>query len=396
MNFIEKYEEGLHTFSFFSADFNQKNIILNNTEYPLGYVSQSVANIPKDEMDKLLRWGAVIMDYHRFVNTLGYHRKEFIDFYRKLQEMFCFLKSFQIFSFFDFEMSMQLIDKIFKEENLDCYEELIKIKHKLYRRIPMKLSEEEKLRFSKIDEMFQLTRRIGSVYSYLAVDTANFGTVIQNFVVKIMDSNSRQKEQLAKSAFEFFNDKLMMAFIQESNPASEVMDGFSVSSRQWIVPVVKENNGDFCILRRIYFRRLMDLYVTDLFESLSAGHYLWQCKVCGKYFLMQNAHQQLYCSEVNKKYGVPCSHIAKHPEITDVKMKKQKKSDSPYYLLWKKRNDSIRKNKSLGKYDENISAKAKALIDAYFDRTSYDFEYARNDYVKDMELSRIYEEVMKN
>ena len=77
-------------------------------------------------------------------------------------------------------------------------------------------------------------------------------------------------------------------------------------------------------------------------------------------------------------------------------MKKQKKSDSPYYLLWKKRSDSIRKNKSLGKYDENISAKAKALIDAYFDRTSYDFEYARNDYVKDMELSRIYEEVMKN
>ena len=324
MNFIEKYEEGLHTFSFFSADFNQKNIILNNTEYPLGYVSQSVANIPKDEMDKLLRWGAVIMDYHRFVNTLGYHRKEFIDFYRKLQEMFCFLKSFQIFSFFDFEMSMQLIDKIFKEENLDCYEELIKIKHKLYRRTPMKLSEEEKLRFSKIDEMFQLTRRIGSVYSYLAVDTANFGTVIQNFVVKIMDSNSRQKEQLAKSAFEFFNDKLMMAFIQESNPASEVMDGFSVSSRQWIVPVVKENNGDFCILRRIYFRRLMNLYVTDLFESLSAGHYLWQCKVCGKYFLMQKRKATVRIICFGKRGMIPSEKIKVLASMTRIYLPKQK------------------------------------------------------------------------
>jgi hypothetical protein len=99
----------------------------------------------------------------------------------------------------------------------------------------------------------------------------------------------------------------------------------------------------------------------------------------------------MYCSEVNPEYGVPCNYVAKHPEITKAKMPSQKKSDSPYYLLWKKRADSIRKNKSLGKYDETVSAKAKALIDEYFDRTNYDFEYAKYKYEKDMELKRIYE-----
>lgn len=39
---------------------------------------------------------------------------------------------------------------------------------------------------------------------------------------------------------------------------------------------------------------------------------------------MTTAHKQLYCSTVNKEYGVPCSYVAKHPEITKRKMKKQK------------------------------------------------------------------------
>lgn len=110
---------------------------------------------------------------------------------------------------------------------------------------------------------------------------------------------------------------------------------------------------------------------------------------------MTTAHKQLYCSTVNKEYGVPCSYVAKHPEITKRKMKKQKKADSPYYLLWHKRNCSIRKNKSLGKYNEAVSAKAKKLIDDKFERAQFDFEYAENQYAEDMKLSKIYEEAMK-
>jgi hypothetical protein len=77
-------------------------------------------------------------------------------------------------------------------------------------------------------------------------------------------------------------------------------------------------------------------------------------------------------------------------------MKKQRKSDSPYYVLWKNRYDSIRKNKSLSKYNANVSAKAKEFIDYYFNLANIDFVYAENQYEKDMELSKIYEEAMKD
>lgn len=93
---------------------------------------------------------------------------------------------------------------------------------------------------------------------------------------------------------------------------------------------------------------------------------------------------------------MPCSYVAKHPEITKRKMKKQKKSDSPYYVLWNKRYSSIRQNKSLGKYSANVSAKAKELIDYYINLANVDFDYAENQYEKDMELSKIYEEAMKD
>ena len=85
--------------------------------------------------------------------------------------------------------------------------------------------------------------------------------------------------------------------------------------------------------------------MTDLFEGHIHGHYLWRCDICDRYFFMTTARNQLYCSTVNKKYGVPCSYIAKHPEVTKRKMKKQRKSDSPYYVLWKNRYDSIRNKK---------------------------------------------------
>lgn len=110
---------------------------------------------------------------------------------------------------------------------------------------------------------------------------------------------------------------------------------------------------------------------------------------------MATAHKQLYCSTVNKEYGVPCSYVAKHPEITKRKMKKQKKSDSPYYVLWNRRYSSIRQNKSLGKYSKAVSSKAKKIINMKFERAQFDFDYAENNYEEEMNLEKIYEEAMK-
>ena len=396
MKLIEKYEEGIHDLEFFSADFKTGSMMIDNKEYPIGYISCCAANISKEKMDRLVIYGGMMKQCYFRMKYFGYDRKEYREIYAMAKEMLEMMKEYRVFDCFDFDGTLKLLEKCFGEKSLDEYEELIFMKEQISKQKIEKPDDKTVFRMVSIEKKMKMAQMIISAFSYAAVDTANFSTVVQNFVDKIMEKDARQKSELAKTAFEFFSDETMMYFFEQSNPSKNDMKGFSISSRQITVPVVIESDGDFVLLKRVYFERLMDFYVTDLFEGLSAGHYLWKCKVCGRYFLMQSAYKQLYCSEVNPEYGVPCSHIAKHPEITQEKMKKQKKSDSPYYVLWKKRANSIRKNKSLGKYDEVISAKAKKLIDDYFDRTSYDFDYAKTQYMSDMELSKIYEEAVKN
>ncbi|MCH5314738.1 MAG: hypothetical protein J1E81_02400 [Eubacterium sp.] len=152
-----------------------------------------------------------------------------------------------------------------------------------------------------------------------------------------------------------------------------------------------ENNKPF-ITRRLYFSR----FITELFEAMQCGHYLWRCGVCEKYFLMTTAHKQLYCHTVNEEYGVPCSYVAMHPEITKVKLNKESKKDGPLYNIWRKRNNSIRKNKSLGKYSDAVSAEAKRIIDERYELAQIDFDYAKEQYEKEMDLKRIYKEAEQN
>ncbi|MFQ8952234.1 MAG: DUF6076 domain-containing protein [Oscillospiraceae bacterium] len=33
------------------------------------------------------------------------------------------------------------------------------------------------------------------------------------------------------------------------------------------------------------FNRMLNFYVTDLFEGLAAGHYSWQCGICHRFSL---------------------------------------------------------------------------------------------------------------
>ena len=148
-----------------------------------------------------------------------------------------------------------------------------------------------------------------------------------------------------------------------------------------VVPVIDEVNGEHKILRRVYFSRMMDFFVMDLFEALSHGHYLWQCGICGKYFLMTTAHRQLYCEEKNPKYDVPCKYVAKHPEITNG--------------LWKKRDNTIRQRKSRHKYSDAEFEAAKEYIMDCYERAQTNFDYAAEQYEKDMELTAIDEYVRR-
>ena len=83
-------------------------------------------------------------------------------------------------------------------------------------------------------------------------------------------------------------------------------------------------------------------------------------------------------------------------------MPKQKKADGHGYVIWKKRKDSIRREKYLtnnnkpnAKYDVETCLKARELINRYFEQAQIDFDYAENGYEQDMVLEHIFAEAKR-
>lgn len=392
LSYIEKYESKITTFDYFAVDFDEKNIILNTNKLPLGYISNCIANLSKEVTTDLLIQSGNINQHWQKLKLNGYSKKLFMDIFADINKMIDYMKSIEPFKNFDIENSRNTVLKLFREDALADYEYLLK-----HFKIDYGTTDKNEIaKLEEIENKSNAAENILRAYSYIGVDVANFGTMIINYVENFINEDSRQKDNLAKFTCDFFENKEIQMNLAASNPAAMIMDGFNLKPIQSTIPTIKIENGEYKIIRRMYFSRMMNFFVTEFFEALSQGHYIWKCGVCDKYFLMTTAHKQLYCSTVNNEYGVPCSYVAKHPEFTKHKMKKQRKSDSPYYVLWNKRYNSIRKNKSLGKYSEAVSAKAKKIIDEKFERAQFDFDYAENCYEDEMNLEKIYEEATKD
>ena len=245
MELIEKYEEGIHDLEFFSADFKTGSMMIDNKEYPIGYISCCAANISKEKMDRLVIYGGMMKQCYFRMKYFGYDRKEYRDIYAMAKETLGMMKEYRVFDCFDFDGTLKLLEKCFGEKSLDEYEELIFMKEQISKQKIEKPDEKTVFRMVSIEKKMKMAQMIISAFSYAAVDTANFSTIVQNFVDKIMEKDARQKSELAKTAFEFFSDETMMYFFEQSNPSKNDMKGFSISSRQITVPVVIESDGDF-------------------------------------------------------------------------------------------------------------------------------------------------------
>ena len=382
MDFKDNVLKKLNTTNLFSVTYRKDKFAISDKEYPIGYTSFLVMDTDSRFIDE-----SIFEDLKNFTEELlnkDFNRTDFLNYRAKIISVIDVLSQYEIFKIFDIKKCKEIINEFFTEEKIKLYEEYERFTKNEYR---IKISE-------KLDELvkasvdLETAFLIGFFISSAVKEVKYYSSVVFQITNKIVKNNARTKAELAEAFSDFINDPYMnFIFDVNSHP---------FGTRATIIPVVESENGTSKIYRKVYYNNLKDFLMTDLLEGYIHGHHLWRCDICDRYFFMTTARNQLYCSTVNKKYEGPCSYIAKHPEVTKRKMKKQRKSDSPYYVLWKNRYDSIRKNKSLSKYSANVSAKAKELIDYYFNLANVDFDYAENQYEKDMELSKIYEEAMKD
>ena len=367
----------------FEIIYKKDNFVLDGETYPIGYTSYLAIQdkcrfMESDSVNALLDLhDGLLKDLT--IDKLSFYHKYIL---LTIQS----LKDNPFFALFDFDKVADRINRLFSDKRKEQYMDIYIVYRDNYR---VETAEQA----DKLDELikvfddFMAALAIPIILDNAVEQLKRYSALVFQMTHRIVERGARNRSQLANAFGDFLSDEYMQFLFHTDNQPFR--------TKASVMPVIEKVNGENYIFRKVYYNNLKDFLYTDLFEGYIHGHYLWRCDICDDYFFMTTAHRQLYCSKVNPKYGVPCSYVAKHPEVTKRKMERQKKTDSPYYLLWKKRNDLIRKNKSLGKYDEAVSAKAKEYIDDCFEEARLDFEYAETQYEMDMETEMIYKAAME-
>ena len=145
------------------------------------------------------------------------------------------------------------------------------------------------------------------------------------------------------------------------------------------------------LAKRLSFDSYYSLILTDFFEGLHYGHYPRRCEICGKYFLMQSARRQKYCS-----YGI-APELYRGNEISCRKYaavlnRKEKAENDPIAAVYNRRCAAIRTECGRGTIKTEFVETAKRLAKEHKLRTQKDDRYAKEEYRKDMSREALYAE----
>ena len=390
MRLIETKPIGDANFYKFSVDFIGDDFILGGKTLPLGIITHDILNIPADKLLSIFKTGDKLNDLYNRLNTENYSDELFIKIRETILEIIKLIKKIKPFSYFSIKDEYNHVEELFDDSKIEIWK-------RSFASMPIPNINFVPEDTAMYDNVIVLTEFIKS-YIYLCADTFNFYKVAMMYFVNLTENGFRDKVLLAGFTKEFFGSEQVLGWIEELN-ATEITHNFTLEPGVWMAPVVLKNKDGLTMLgRRIHFDRMLNFYVTDMFEGLAAGHYSWQCGICHKFFFMTTAHKQLYCSTVNPEYGVPCAYVAKNK----LNMPKQKKKDGFGHDIWQKRYNSLRNEKSKtknglpsAKYDIDVCDKAIELAKRHYEDAQINFDYAQNQYEQDMILVNLIAEAKR-
>lgn len=390
MRLIETKPIGDANFYKFSVDFIGDDFILGGKTLPLGIITHDILNIPADKLLSIFKTGDKLNDLYNRLNAENYSDELFIKIRETILEIIKLIKKIKPFSYFSIKDEYNHVEELFDDSKIEMWK-------RSFASMPIPNINFVPEDTAMYDNVIVLTEFIKS-YIYLCADTFNFYKVAMMYFVNLTENGFRDKVLLADFTKEFFGSEQVLGWIEELN-ATEITHNFTLEPGVWMAPVVLKNKDGLTMLgRRIHFDRMLNFYVTDMFEGLAAGHYSWQCGICHKFFFMTTAHKQLYCSTVNPEYGVPCAYVAKNK----LNMPKQKKKDGFGHDIWQKRYNSLRNEKSKtknglpsAKYDIDVCDKAIELAKRHYEDAQINFDYAQNQYEQDMILVNLIAEAKR-
>lgn len=98
----------------------------------------------------------------------------------------------------------------------------------------------------------------------------------------------------------------MSAFVADKTMGASEQRTAAVSNLQYLI--LEDENGKAALFERMTFTRLLDFLYTDFFKGILKGCVPKQCKLCGRYFLLEKGFHYEYCDGVFEG-GQTCREI---------------------------------------------------------------------------------------
>ena len=372
--------------SFFTADYRDGKVIFGGKSYPAGvfathllnqfYINDTAARIAVFRDD---------LNYHILKQSNDRYLKvtEFVKTGANILEALKALPKLRPFDGLNIEEIRNSVTTLFTEENGQkiCGYFAEKAKLSLLSQNEVASGTADRMKnatdFSEIESNITEIKSILLFFDSLADDLILAHGNVLNFCNRIDEVERLDEAHLLPLALEIFVDH---QFTQSGRYISVKKNAKSVTGT---------------VAKRLNFDSYYSFILTDFFEGLHYGHYPRKCEICGKYFLMQSARRQKYCS-----YGI-APELYRGKKITCRKYaavlnRKEKAENDPIVSLYNRRCGAIRTEVGRCTISKAFGEAAKHLAKEHKLRALADDQYAKTQYRKDMSREALYAEVDRN
>ena len=366
--------------AFFTADYRDGRVIFGGKSYPAGvfathllnqfYINDTTARIAVFRDD---------LNYHILTQlSNGYlNITEFVKTGANILEALKALPKLRPFDGMNIEEIRNSVTTLFTEENGQkiCGYFADKAKLSLLSQNEIAAGTADRMKtatdFSVIENNIAEIKSILLFFNTLADDLILAHGNLLKFCNRINEAERLDEAHLLPLALEIFGDH---HFTQSGRYISVKKNAKSVTGT---------------VAKRLNFDSYYSFILTDFFEGLHYGHYPRKCEICGKYFLMQSARRQKYCSygtapQLYNGEKVSCRRYAA------ILGRSERAKDNPLRAAYTKRCSAIRSEKSRGTITAEFAAAAQDMAKRRLEQAEEDDIYAAREYYKDLERVKLY------
>ena len=377
--------------SCFTADFWEDKVFVAGKCFPTGQFVVDLLNLDANTIGFTrlsVRNMRLILDQlsQGFIYPRDFHRAkdDFTDCLKLIQEISPLL-------LLDMDYERFRIERMMEESRLEKLQEYFLLKGKLSENnlLPgydwYKPTEKEMNLLSDGEYMLNDLCRTLQFYIFLGSDIAKMITFARDFITKLPSVGKLNESNLITKLAELCEYGYSDMDIDEEKRKSvrSLRSGIEYVA----IPHPTKKNRTITA-RRMIFNRFLDFLIADFYEGIHNGHYPRQCQICSKYFLRQDARNQLYCDGFdpsdNKKRS--CRMIA----ADRTRRARNLAADHPIKRVCMRRLSTINTYKNNGKISEEFAEAAKRRAQNCRDRALDNDNYALGKYKSDMTSEAIY------